>query len=196
MTVFDDVCEFLQIAADQRDAHREQLETLIDNCTDIIERETGRKITLYQLENYKLTQGVDFGYYGHSEIYLSGALHDIVEITKLTDRGQELTAGVDYILDKNNGLLIKQTGDWLENLVISGKFGLVVEITAPDENGDPVAVYEPVPALKQVLVEMVAAKSGLWKMNVETESGTITQTRTNINKDTQALLNKFRLVAI
>ncbi|GBR74531.1 hypothetical protein NO1_1690 [Candidatus Termititenax aidoneus] len=196
MSIFDDVCEFLQIAADQRGAHQAQLETLINNCTDIIERETGRKITLLEVEDYKLTRGVDFGYYGQSKIYLNGALHDIVAITKLIDRGKELTAGVDYILDKNNGLLIKEGGEWLENIVITGKFGLVVECAAQGENDEPVAVYEPIPALKQVLIEMVAAKSGLWKMNVETESGTITQTRTTINKDTQALLNKFRLVQI
>ena len=196
MSILTDIYEFLHLPADQRVTHEAQIEVLIKTCTDVIEKELGRKISLYEVGGYQLIAGLDYSFYGNSQIYLTGAFRDVLEITALLDNDAALTAGEDYLLHKDTGILKRVSGAWSNNIVMTGKFGLVVEVVEQDENNEPVTVYEPIPALKQVLVEMVAAKSGLWKTNVETEAGTIEQIRTTINKNTQALLNKFKQAVV
>ena len=195
--LLDDVTEFLQLTTDQINAHTKQLTALIQNCTDIIEQESGRKITPYTVSEYRLRPGLDFSYYGDRQIFLRGFLRDIVEITTISSRGVILTAGVDYEIDRREGLLTRLNAGWLENIVITGVFGAVVNVAKPtNENPSPEPQYEPVPAIKQVLIEMVAAKSSLWKTSFESENGMIEHLRTTTSKDTQRLLDKFKLVAI
>ncbi|GBR74688.1 hypothetical protein NO1_1821 [Candidatus Termititenax aidoneus] len=196
MSTLTDTYEFLHLPDDQRGTHEAQITALIKTCTDIIEKEIGRKISLHEVSGYRLIAGLDYNFYGNAQIYLTGAFRDVLEITAILDNGAALTAGTDYLLHKDTGILKRISGAWSNNVVITGKFGLVVEVIVQDENNEPVTVYEPVPALKQALIEMIAAKSGLWKVNVETEAGTIEQIRTTINKNTQALLNKFRATVV
>ena len=51
----------------------------------------------------------------------------------------------------------------------------------------------PTGEMKQILIEMVAAKSGLWKLNVQTEDGKIETIRTNISDESKKMLNKYIL---
>lgn len=48
--------------------------------------------------------------------------------------------------------------------------------------------------LKQAVIEMVAAKSGLWKFNVMTENGKIEQIRTKPSDKTLDTINKYTLL--
>ena len=122
------------------------------------------------------------------QLFLGGIYRDTYSISAITEDGSTLTAaadyndGGDYYLDAGRGILIRIDDYWsLEPLgiKISGNCGLGGATTLTN--------------IEQVLIEMVATKSGLWKTNVETEEGTIQTIRTNLRADTKKMRNRYIL---
>lgn len=119
--------------------------------------------------------------------FLNGFLRDTYEITSLTEGSTSLTASTDYsdvydyIYDSKTGIIHKKNGYWstdIQAIKISGSYGYLTASQAARSD------------IKDILIEMVAAASGLWKTNYTTSQGNITQTKHTMTKTTMALIKK------
>lgn len=119
-------------------------------------------------------------------MFLKGKYRDLYNITAISEDGVSLTAVADsndsgdYYLNDRLGILKRVNRNWslVHNAVkISGKIGLV--------DGDEDTVDD----LKLVLTELVAARSGLWKVTYDNQEFT----RNEITKDTKKLMMSYKL---
>jgi hypothetical protein len=155
-----------------------------------LESELGRKISSTAFTNVLFSNWLNCEIFGQ-ELVLKGIYRDIYSITELKENGSELTAiadyndGNDYFLDTGKGYLVRKNQDWSPQqfaIKISGKLGLVNQ-----------ANDEALPEIQQILIELCAAKSGLWKTNVNTEGGTVEAIRTDITDQAKEQFKKYKL---
>ena len=131
------------------------------------------------------SHGVNCEIYGE-ELFFTGKYRDIYSISSITELGISLSAATSYTgvggyyLDLKLGKLVRIGQVWsCQQLAIkaSGSLGIGGSGGAED--------------LKEAIIEMVAAKSGLWKNNIQTENGTIQNTRVNISDYAKAVLASY-----
>lgn len=161
---------------------------LITQQTAVLEQMIGRKISKVTITNELFHHGRNCEIYG-SMLFLKGKYRDLYSITSISENGIALSASTSfstegYILNTVTGIIERIGSNWSQlplAIKITGDLGLI-------KSGDTAS---PRDDLKQILLEMVAAKSGLWKNNVQTEEGTIQTIRTQISAETQKLLQRY-----
>jgi hypothetical protein len=183
----NDVFKFVGADSHIRSAHESMMRALIERVASDIESENGRKINKVDLKDEALIRCIDFEVYD-SRLYLFGKYKDLFLIDEMTEDGDAVT---DYQL---KGGMIHRTdhSHWLPTLYgikITGALGLV-------EYNKKTKGYETIKPIKQIIIETVAAKSGLWKQNVQTEGGEISTIRTTINEETKKALEKYKVSII
>lgn len=184
---YSDVFEFCGPPSDVQTAQQTAITNLIARVTSEVEKMLGRKVESTTLTNKLFQDGMDCEIIGQ-QLWLKGVYRDLYTISAITEAGVALTAVTDYnqsndyFLDSVKGCIIRHNQNWSREpfaIKISGSYGLGGASVLGD--------------IKQAVIEMVAAKSGLWKINVETEGGTIQSIRTTPTKDTMAAIKKFIL---
>lgn len=184
---YSDVFEFVGASSDVQTTQQTAITNLIANVTDEVERRLGRKITSTSFADVLLNDGQNCSICG-DKIYLNGPYRDVYSITSVTELGVALSALTDYTqtnryyLDTRNGVLVRNSVFWTLTpfaIKISGSMCL----GGASGSGD----------IKQAVIELVAAKSGLWKQNVITEGGTIQSIRNTPSRETVAALDKYIL---
>jgi len=183
-----DVFEFIKVPDDVQTEHSTRITNLITREQENLEELLGRKVTSETFTDVLFSNNLNCRIY-KDKLFLIGKYRDTYSITSITEIGDTLTAstdyndGGDYYLDSYKGIIIRINNFWsLEQLAIKISGSLGLGGASPLEN------------IKQALIEIVAAKSGLWKTNVETESGDITTITLNkISKDTKAIINRYIL---
>ncbi len=186
-----DVFDFMGTETSVRTANTAAVQTLIDNHIKDIEATIGRRIEKEDITDELFEDGLNCQIH-QDFLFLSGNFRDLFSITTLKENNVTLTAvadsndGNDFYLDNRRGIIrrVNQSWSFLPSAIkITGSLGLVDQTTPFDTKAD----------IKQILTEMTAAKSGLWKINVETEGGSITTIKTTINRDTRQSLKKYIL---
>lgn len=186
--VYSDVFEFCGTPSDVQTTQQTAITNLIARVESEIEQMLGRKITDTTVTNVLFQDGLNCEIIG-DQLFLKGIYRDLYSVTTITENGVTLSAVTDYgssndyYLDSVKGFLIRANNPWsLEPFAIkiTGKVCLGGSATS-------------LATIKQAAVEMTAAKSGLWKFNIETEGGTIQQVRTSIHSETKKSLEKFIL---
>lgn len=182
-----DIFQYVGAAADVQTDEATKITNLITREQSNLENMLGRKIQATAFTNILFQHNLNCRIF-EEKLFLSGIYRDIYSISSITETGTTLTAstgysdGGDYYLDTVKGIIIRINSYWSkEQLAIkaSGNLGIGGGTTQDD--------------IKQILIEMVAAKSGLWKKNVETEDGTIETIVTNISKDTEKMIKRYML---
>ena len=185
-----DIFEFMGTPSDVQTTQGTFITNLITREQSDLESILGRKITSNTATNLILQHYLNCQIY-KTKLFLSGVYRDQYTITALTEAGNTLTAstgysdGGDYYLDTSKGIILRINSYWDTqplSIKISGKYGLV-------NQADDSALSE----INQILIEMVATKSGLWKNYVETEDGTIQTIRTNYSKDLNNRIKRYIL---
>lgn len=175
---YSDIFDFIGAESDVINTQKAFVTSLISNVEEYVQSLIGRKITPYTVTDLILADGLNCEIYGRN-LYLKGIYRDIYTISQIYENGELLTAvssysgGGDYFLDAVAGKIVRRDVDWsLEQFAIklSGSACL----------GGTTTPY----VIKQAVIELVAAKSGLWKQNVLTEGGDITKIRTTASKET------------
>ena len=183
-----EVFDFMGTPIDVRTQQGDAITSLITKLQDDLEREFGRKITANTITDLLLQDGLNCEIFDDS-LYLKSEFRDMYEISEIIETGTTLTAstgysdGGDYYLDIRKGVIIKIDDNWsLEALAIklTGKYGLL--------NKSDNSVLE---GVKTILIQSVAAKSGLWKNAVQTEDGAIETIRTKIPTDVADMKKKY-----
>lgn len=183
-----EVFNFMGTPADQVTTQGTAITALITQMTKELEITLGRKVESNAITAEVFYNGHNCEIYGNT-LYLKGIYRDIYSISALTEDGTAISAATDsssngYDLDARLGLIKRIGSQWLLSEMIykiTGKLGLV---NSDDSVRDDI---------KQILIEMVAAKSGLWKNNVTTADGDITTIRTGISQDAKDLISRYRL---
>lgn len=188
---YTEVFDFIGAATDQRTTHQTAVSNLIDRVALEVEGQLGRKIDNTAFTNVLFSDGINCRING-DKLWIHGIYRDIHTITSITEAGQALTAATDYdddgdyYLDKAIGCLVRVGGYWdTSQLAIKISGSLCI-------GGGSSGATD----LKQALIEMVAAKSGLWKINIETEDGTVNTIKTTVPKSTKEILDRYRLLDI
>lgn len=188
-----DVFDFCSCKSDVRTTHTTQITDLIARKTTELEEAIGRKVQSTTFTDIVFQNGVNCEIHGQ-KLFLKGIYRDIYSITSITEENASLSQitgyedGNDYYFDANTGILHRKNRNWSQQpfaIKISGKLGLVntsTELTRGD--------------VKDVLIEMVAAKSGLWVHNVRTADDNINTVRTSITEDTKKKINKLKIKGV
>lgn len=183
-----EVFEFMGTPTDQRTTQSTPITNLIAQMTQELEILLGRKV-----EPNTITEEVFYDGYNcemcDEKLYLKGIYRDLYTISAIDEDGTALSEATGsssngYKLDARLGIINRIGARWLLGEMaykISGKLGLV---NSDDSVRDDI---------KQIVIEMTAAKSGLWKNNVTTADGTITTIRTKISDDTKDLIERYKL---
>lgn len=183
-----DVFDFCGVQTDQRTTQgafitelitrqQRELETIIRRSLNSV---TVTAETFHHGKNCEITNG--------NQLRFIGRYRDMYSITAITEEGTALDESTayndsnDWIYNRGTGIIEKITGDWSTEklaIVITGAYGYLDKFNSNELRED----------IKKILTEMVAVKSNLWKINTLTPDGNITNTKTTISKDTQAMLN-------
>lgn len=184
---YSDVFEFVGAPADVQTTQQTAITNLISRCTSEVENLIGRKVESTTITNVLFQHGLNCEIFGE-KLFLRGIYRDLYSISSLSEAGTALTLVTDYgqsngyYLDSTLGIITRHFMNWNTEpfaIKISGSTGLGGASVLGD--------------IKQAVIEMVAAKSGLWKINVQTEGGTIQSIRTTPSKETMASLQKYIL---
>lgn len=183
-----DVFEFVGAKPDVQATQSAAITSLIDRTISEVEATIGRKIQPTSFSDVLFHNGLNCDIYDN-ELFLNGVYRDIYSISSIYESGVALNQvtdynqSKDYFLDNRLGKIIKQSSNWTSELFaikISGTLGIGRGVVLGD--------------LKQAVIEMVAAKSGLWKFNVMTENGKIEQIRTKPSDKTLDTIAKYTLI--
>lgn len=164
-----DVFEFMGTQDDVRTDLGAAITDLITRMQAFIEEKISRYIHSETITDILFQHDLNCEIY-ENELFLKNIYRDLYSISSITETGTALSAvteyndNKDYYLDKVKGVLIRNNQFWSQEpfaIKISGKVGLV--------NSDDTAKE----VWKQALIEIVAAKSGLWKEIISTEGGNI-----------------------
>lgn len=186
---YSDVFALMKSPSDIQTNHQTLVTNLIARAQTEIEQEIGRKITATTFTDDLFSNGVNCEIYGN-KLFLKGYYRDIYSVTAITETGKTLTAvadyndGNDYYIDERLGCLIREGEYWSQEqfaIKMSGKYGLV------DSSEETLA------DLKQVVIEKVAAMSGLWKSAFMTDEGEMDITRTDVTNHAKEVLKKYKL---
>ena len=185
-----EVFNFMQTGqADRGSANTAMITALIESVQAMIERYIGRKVTAFPID-ISIHDGRYCSISGRF-IFLNSFYFDILELT-VTENGTELVEGTDYVIEKPNIIerintmwnASTQLGIRLEGLV-----GLVEDVSDTDE-----AEYEALADIKQIAIECVAVKSGLWAKNVlDGQGNEMEVVRQQLPKLTMIQLDKYQI---
>jgi hypothetical protein len=183
-----DVFDFMGTDQGQRNKHSNTVQNLIERKTESLELMLRRKITTQTASSIVIYHGNGCEVYG-DELFLKGSYRDFYSITALSETGTSLTEsttyndGNDYIPDYGKGLIKRVDDSWSKEInafTISGSYGYL--------NSSNTARKE----VQDILIEMVAAASGLWSVHYKTEQGTGTKIRYTITKQTEKKINDHK----
>lgn len=173
--------EFVGAANDQADTQSAMVNTLIASMQKEVQKQLNRSLESAGLTAYALREDRDFVFMqDYTIISLIGHYRDLYTLTALTEAGTALTKstayndGNDYLFDPDTGMIEKVSGSWNTEpfaIAITGKYGYV------DQTDD-----SPRDDVRQLLMEMVASKSGLWKKTFISPDGTVTTDKDKIEK--------------
>lgn len=181
-----EVFDFMLTATDQRTTHNTQITNLIANKTIELEEMLGRKIESTVFTDVLFQNNLNCEIFDQ-ELFLRGIYRDTYSITSISEAGESLTAitdyddGNDYYLDATSGILIRNLRSWSIEpfaIKISGKMGLA--------NADDSVRKD----IKQIIIEMVAAASNIWR--VSNDEGEVFL-RTRATESTMNLAKKYVL---
>jgi hypothetical protein len=192
----DDVFDFMGSPDDVRDNDDTIafIEDLITQKQSELSTMLGRVIDTATTESDKLFRnGLDCSRYG-DKLYFKGIYRDILTITSVKE-GSSSALSVcdktnrqnDYLVDANLGRMIRVNSIWDDSdfILVSGTFGYL------NSNGSPKA------EIKNILKELVAVASRLWKTYVQNEQvGQIEVIRNDVSKSTRDLITKLTPRAI
>lgn len=188
---YTEVFDFVGAKTDQRVTQQAAMSALIDRVVLEIEGQLGRKIDNTAFTNVNFCDGLNCRISG-DKLWLHGIYRDVHTISSITEDGTALTASTtydddgDYYINYTSGCLVRVGGDWsTSRLAIKASGSLCI-------GGSSAGATD----LKQALIEMVAAKSGMWTINIETEDGTVSSTKTTVPKSTKDILNRYMLLDI
>lgn len=182
-----EVFEFVGAKPDVQATQSAAITSLIDRTISEFETKLGRKIQPTSFSDVLFHNGMNCEIYGN-ELFFTGIYRDIYSISSISESGialYQLTdygQNNDYFLDSRLGKIIKHSSNWtteLFSIKISGMLGIGKGFVLGD--------------LKQAVIEMVAAKSGLWVLNTITDAGRIESQKTSPNKTTIDALEKYIL---
>jgi hypothetical protein len=177
------VFDFMGTPADVRTTQGSQITALIANMQAEFQRVTGRSPEQVTLTDYVMSES-DYEIYG-DKMYLRGSFRDLNAITKLYEDGSEIAVATGstsngYKFDSRLGIIYRVGSSWLSaplTYKVTGTYGL-------NSSAE----------VKQIITEMVAARSGLWKSAVQTQDGKIETIRTNITDQTMDSMKRYRLL--
>ncbi len=177
-----EVFNFMGTPADVVTKQGAQITALIAEQTALFEQITGRKAESTAFTDVFFYDGHNCEIYG-SKMYLRGIYRDLLTISSITEDGTALslatnTSSNGYYLDLDLGIIERVGAELLK-----GQMAYKITGTCGLSSSD----------VKVIIIEMVSAKSGLWKSNVQTEDGAIETIRTSISQDAKDLLNKYTL---
>ena len=167
----DEVFDFLKLPTDQRTQQETMIEDLIIREQDRMETYIGRKLEKETIANTLFQHNLNCAIVG-SKMYLRAKYFDLYSITEIKEEDTTLVASTDYdddgdyYHDINLGILQRIGTNWSQQqlaIKISGDLGMV----------DPASPTNTDPGIKELLIEMVAAKSGLWKTKTITDDGAV-----------------------
>lgn len=201
-----EVYNFMGTASDLQTTERSaQLTVLIANCTEEFKRITGRSAELIDHSSVAkaFSSGINCDIFGKN-LYLGSFWRDWYEITEVKEDGGVLTEIIsaatqnnDYMADPVVGKIMRPWAAWLDipgTIEIKGRFGLITREGAGTIQSP--YTYPTRPDVKQIIIEMVAAQSGIWKQTIMTDAGSVESVRTRINAETQKLLDGYLLSAV
>jgi hypothetical protein len=179
-----EVFDFMGTGDQERNSNTEMLTGLISRITSEVENYIGRKIESTAITSAKFHDGYNCDIIEH-RMYLTGQYYDLYSITTLTEDDETLTEGTDFVLIKP-GILERIDAWWAGldqlNIVITGKVGLV------DSSSELT-----LPAIKQLVIEEVAARCGLWGKIYDDGQGNTFQTqRTQLSSQSKKRLDMYR----
>lgn len=156
---------------------------LITETQAKFEEVTGRIATTEAVTAGLFGDGQDAEIY-NNKMYLKGKYRDIVSISALLEEGTALSVATGstsngYRLDTRLGIIERIGSNFLLS-PLSYKITGVIGLNSINN-------------IKQLIIELVAAKSGLWKSNVQTSDGTIEIVRTSISDDAKKEFNRYIL---
>lgn len=184
---YSDVFEFVGAPADVQSTYQTAITNLISRVTADVEGMLGRKIESTTVTDVLMQDGLNCDIFC-DKLFLRGIYRDLYSVSSITENGETLSpvtgysSGSGYYLDSRTGILIRNLLSW-SGLPFAIKLSGSIGLGGASVLGD----------IKQAVIELVAAKSGLWKQNVVTEGGTIEQIRTTPNKQTLESLKKYVL---
>lgn len=185
---YTEVFQFMGTPSDVNTNQQTMVTNLITQQTAVLENMIGRKISKETITAALFHHGRNCEIYG-TKLFLKGKYRDLYSISALLEDGNALSVSTGstvpgYILDAQAGIIERIGANWSQlplAISITGDLGVL-------KSGDTTS---PRDDLKQILIEMVAAKSGLWKNNVQTEEGTIQTIRTQISEETKKQLQRY-----
>lgn len=166
-----EVFDFMGTQTDVRTNQNSAIALLITREQKLLESLLRRKLTTQTATALALAAGKNCDII-NDKVFLSGILRDTYSITALTEEGTALTESTvygddnDYIVDYSKGIICNLNNYWSTEtfaIAITGKYGYVN--SSDDSARDD---------MKQVLIEMVAARSGLWKKTFISPDGSVT----------------------
>jgi hypothetical protein len=163
---------------------------LISRTQKLIEDHIDRNIELQAAATIKIHDG-RYCSIIENKIFLKDRYFDIYSITSLKEDGTLLVEGTDFVINGPN--CIERIGAyWSQsaqlNIEIVGTFGLGYIITV----GQVSTTYAN-EALKQILIECVAIRSGLWdKVVADGEGNEFTISKSSLPKITSEQLEAYR----
>jgi len=183
-----EVFDFMGTGASERTSAGSMITGLIDRVSYGIEQYIGRKISAQTVTSLKVHDGRYCSIQGNM-CFLNGIYYDLQKITTLKDNGVTLTEGTNFVIQSPN--IIERIDSWWVNeqlgLEISGVFGLVY-----NTGSEASPTWTPLPDIKQIVIEAVAIKSGLWAKNIEDGSGNTFQViRQNLPQITIDQLKRY-----
>lgn len=187
------VTDFLGITGtDQATTQATLIGNLITQAYEEFLLLTGRSANKITMTSMLLQDGVNCEIQG-ANLWLYGKYQDIITISALTEEGVSLSPSIaygdnlDYIVNASEGCLIRLNNAWstLHNaLVITGYAGLGTMFNAD------FTIREDI---KKIIIEMVAASSGLWKETIISPSGQLDVTRQGLPKDTKDKIARLKI---
>lgn len=197
-----EVFTFMGTPTDVQTAQGTAITDLITRVTEEFKQKTGRSAELIDQTSSAVafTDGVNCQVFTN-DVYLDGVYRDFYELTEVKEDGVALTEIVssatqnnDYVVDRRVGKINRPWNGWLKipgTIEIKGRFGLVTRAGTVGNY-----TYPTRDDVKQVIIEMVAALSGLWRQTIITENGALETTRLKITDATQKALDAFVLKSI
>lgn len=186
-----EVFEFMKTEASVATNQGTMITNLITRMQSEIEEQLNRLIHSETKTDILFQHGLNCEIY-EEKLFLKGIYRDLYSISAITEEGTALTAVVDYndsndyYLDAAKGILLRNEQYWSMEpyaIKLTGKVGMV--------NSDDSARQD----WKEIMMEVVASKSGLWKERIITEGGLgyIERIRASISKDAKDYIAKFDL---
>lgn len=176
-----EVFDFMGTEQGQRDKHNAAISNLTELKQEELTIRLRRSLVSVDFSSQVFFNGRNCSI-SKEKLYLKGAFRDTYSISSITESGIALTAstayadGNDYFYHANKGIIEKINNYWsIEPLaiVISGSYGYLNSSNETREN------------IKLILIEMVAAASGLWTTQYLSSEGNITSTKYTVTKVTE-----------